>query len=196
MNPQDNQSAGKQSTKNPMAFVAIALVVLLVIFGIVGYINSQKSKDTSAVNGSDQLSADSEEGKASIYLEPSQSEVSVGDTLTLDVNVDTQDQPISTVQAELNYPSDLFDFVNIDDTGSAFDTSVIKTGKDGNISIVRAQIAAGGVTGKALLAKITLKAKAPGEAPITFNDKTVIVKADEASTNITGTPSGGTYIIR
>lgn len=194
MNPQNTQTPTKQPSKNPMVFVAIALVVLLVIFGIVGYVNSKKSSDDSAVIDMGQQTDVPTEGQASIYLEPAQSEVSVGETLTISVNVDTNDQPVNAVEANLSYPTDLFEFVGIDDTDSGFTINVEKTGLDGKITIVRGQ--ADSVTGKALLAKINLKAKSTGEATITFNDDTRLVKADKDSTNITGPTTGGTYSIK
>src|SRR5262249_37063114 len=111
----------------------------------------------------------------------------------LSIYEDSQNDPVNAVQANLTYMSNQFDFVKIDDSGSAFAIKAQNDGGNGKISIARGNIHP--VTGKQLIAKVVLKSKvSSGSADINFTDGSGIVRSSD-NKEILQDSTGGTYTL-
>lgn len=98
-------------------------------------------------------------------LSPASSNVANGNTVTTEVWVDTLNQSVNAVEADLSYPVDKLQFVSVDDTSSAFSIAAQTTGDAGKVVIARGTTTP--VSGKQLVAKVTFKAiAASGQAPV------------------------------
>jgi hypothetical protein len=134
--------------------------------------NSSDKKTSNTVS-----TTTTSKGDAKLYIKSSNSNISSGSSVTFEVWVDTANQPVNAVQANLTYPADKFDFNSIDTKGSAFEIQALSKGGDGNISIARGHV--GDVKGQALIAKVVLVAKAKGDARIDFSTGSAVVRSTD-----------------
>jgi flagellar basal body-associated protein FliL len=178
--------APKTNKQNKYMFivliVAVVLVGLLIALQTSHNSSNKSAKTTPAVSAS--------QGNAKLYVKTTSNQVSNGTSVTFEVWVDTADQPVNAVQANLTYPADKFDFNSIDAKGSAFEVQAMSKGGDGKISIARGHI--GDVKGQALVAKIVLAAKAKGDAKIEFTTGSAVVKSTD-HTDILKEKTGGSF---
>lgn len=175
--------------KNTLALIVGFVVVLFVVLGIYIFVSKDNKKTTHDVTNN-QTGADVTAQKtAELSTDPQSAVTQNGEVVTFSIWVDTGGQKVSAVQANLSYPADKFDFISIDDTGSAFEIRPESKGGDGKITIARGQI--GGVTGKQLVAKVNLKAKTvDGEGSVTFSDQSKVLTLADNPQDILNTTSG------
>lgn len=192
MNPEDNQKKPISKEKNGVPIVVGVIVLLLVAVGIYTFV----SKDKTDVNttASQTAPTDTVEKTAELSTDPNTATTQNGQVVTFSVYVDTGGQQVGAVKADLTYPTDQYDFVNIDDSGSAFAIAAESTGGDGKIVIARGQV--GGVNGKQFVAKVNLKAKTTtGQGNLTFSDSSQILTLNENPQNILNKTSGATLTL-
>jgi hypothetical protein len=152
--------------------VALALLVGSVVFWW------QPSKVVGATN-------------ASLYLSPASQTVNTNDTITITIKVDTGGDPVNAVQANLTYPTALFDSVTVTST-AAFDVIAENTAGSGTIKVARG--ATTPVNGVVDVATLTLHAVASGTQAINFASGSMIVRSTD-NTNILATTAGGNYTV-
>ncbi len=112
--------------------------------------------------------------QSDLFLNPSVSAVSTGQTFTVDVRVNSNGQTVNGVQTNITYPIGLLSVNSIDSTTGVFDVKAQQI-DDGNGTISLAYGAFTPQSGSNLLvATITFLAKAPGGANVTFQNPTVI----------------------
>ncbi len=117
-----------------------------------------------------------------ISLTPASARVTNGSEITLDVRVNTQNQPINAAQASLIYDASKLEFVRIDSSGSVLDMKLIETGGSGKVEIV--QGTAQKYAGQGLLAKVVFKALSnKGKTKVEFTNDSALAHA-ETNTNI------------
>ena len=167
---------------------SVLLVLFVVAFAGLGTYALFQAKADSNKAPAKPISAES------LFLEPSTAKVANNTTFTLNVWEDSLTQKVNAVQADLSYPTDKLEFVNIDAQDSAFDVQAPSTGGNGTISIARGSTK--GVIGRQLVAKVTLKAKASnGKVAVNVAASTVLVRSSD-NTNILRQAVGGTYMLQ
>jgi hypothetical protein len=128
---------------------------------------------------------------ASMFLDPGSKTLSQGDTLSVNVYVNSS-EPVNAASARLAYQPSLLDFVNIEPSAS-FNIAAEGSGGGGNVRIDRGALPA--VSGRQLLATVNFKVKgSSGLAAINFTDGSAIVSAN-SNHNILGGAAGGRYSI-
>lgn len=164
--------------------LTIALVVIALFAGIGVY----KYVTTDAAPKNRQQSS------VGLYANPSSGRIKTGDTVSMQVWVDTLTQPTTAVQANITYPTQFFEFVAIDTSTSEFGIDVQASGGDGVIKIARGNFAK--LTGKHLVATIQLRALTKASsANLNFTAESEIINADTFQ-NILATSSGAKFSIQ
>jgi len=131
--------------------------------------------------------------QARMWLVPSKQTVSLNSTLTAEIWVDSGDQAVNAVQADLSYPTDRLQFVNIDTEASAFGVGAEAKGANGRITVARGNIAQ--LIGKQLVAKVTFQAiAADGQADLTFSQESRLLRSSD-NLNILARHEGGVYML-
>ncbi len=130
---------------------------------------------------------------ATLYLSPASSSVSNGSILTVNVRENSGAEPVNSVQANLSYPADLFDFVSIS-SSSAWSVVAQNSGGGGSVQIARGALPA--VSGDQLVASVRFKAKKDaGTASVNFNGDSAVVSANSNS-DIKSAANGGKYTLK
>lgn len=194
MNPNDNQNTPQiKPQKKPTSLViSLLLLATIVIVGVAILINRNSSNPTTSTNTTENQQVTS---NATLSLDPPETTVQAEKLVTLNVYVDSGDQPISSVQADIDYPEDSLTFVAIDVSDSAFSVQAESTEKDGVVYMARAQI--GGLTGKQLVGKITFKQKTAdtSTSQLAFADSSKVLTLSENPQNILNTKNGATLTL-
>src|SRR3989304_2418830 len=102
---------------------------------------------------------------ANMYLSAPGSSVARGRTIAVAVHINSGDNKINAVQANLSYSSDKFDFISISPS-SVFPAETENNGGSGGVHIGRGTF--GSVKGNQPIATVTFKAKAGGKAEVHF----------------------------
>ncbi len=152
-------------------------LIVGVVFGLVG---------ASSVLFS--LAAPRQSNVVALSLLPSSQKASIRAPFTVSIWEDSLTQSVNTVQANLNYAADKFDFVSIDATSSPFEIEAQATGGDGHVSIARAHI--GSLSGRNLVAIVTLRPKITGKTVISFTTESAIYNSVDASNILQSTAVG------
>jgi hypothetical protein len=134
---------------------------------------------------------------ASLFISPSSGTYTVGQTFNVSVYVSSIDQAMNAVSANLNFPSDILQVTSLSKTGSIITNWVQEpnySNTNGTISLEGIVLNPGyqGYNGKILT--ISFKAKAIGEALISFNSSTVLAN-DGLGTNILTNVSSANFTI-
>lgn len=191
-NPVNSTLKPKNKTKKP--FVIIILLVVLVLLGFGAW------KTTSKDSGQSQTSASEEvlpiEGSGTMGVSSDVQQVTVGEVATFKIYVDSGETPVNAVGVRASYPTDTFELVDIDYTGSKFTIQAKEEVKNGNITLDRATgidtttKVGSSLTGESLVATITLKAIKPStESELTLNEGSILIEAS-TSKNILKTWQG------
>jgi hypothetical protein len=126
-----------------------------------------------------------------LSLSPSAQKVAKGSSLSVQVWADAGNQSVNAVQANLTYPADKLDFVNIDDTTSNFSVAAQATGGSGKVAIARGSIMP--LSGKQLVAKINFTANvSKSKAAVSFDSSSALISSS-ANTNVLAATYGGNY---
>ncbi len=178
----DKVEAKPHSTFSSPIHLLLLLMILVILGALAFYLNKHR-------NGL----GDSSNSKSSITLLPSNQKLDAGQSITISVWEDSGSVAVNAVEADIQYPTDMLQFISVDNAGSAFDVQAQSSEKNGTITIAKGHI--GQVTGKNLIAKINLKAKqSSGDARLKFIKGTQLLSLDNHS-NILGNTPDGVYMI-
>ena len=126
-----------------------------------------------------------------LMLQPSSQKVSLSSPLSVRIWANTGNHKVNAVQANLSYPIDKLNFVNVDGAGSAFGLAVRGTGDNGKVTIARGSFQP--VTGKLLVATVNFTAaNNNGVASVKFAADTTLISATTNKNILAGT-YGGNY---
>jgi hypothetical protein len=130
-----------------------------------------------------------------LSLSPSSASVSAGSTLAVQIWMDSGVSTVNAVQANLSYPLNKFNFVNIDSAGTAFGVEAQSTGGNGTVNIARGSTAP--LSGKQLVATVNFTPlssinKHRSTASVTFTTGTALL-SDVTNTSILAATYGGSY---
>ena len=110
---------------------------------------------------------------AILYLEPSMGEYYQGDVFLAEIGLDTEGEEINVVEANLNFPKDILEVVDLEKSNSILSLWIGEPtyfNTEGLISFVGG-LPSPGYKGKdGLIGKIIFRVKKEGEARITFQD--------------------------
>lgn len=191
----DNQNQ-QQIPKHQNTRLIIILSVLLVSILLVAIyaFNKMNDRPQQTISSQTNTTEQTVNKTAELSTDPNSMTSKSGEVVTFSIWVDTGNQKVSTVEAILNYPADQYDFVSIDDSGSAFSINAEATGQNGIVTIARGQI--DGVSGKVLVGKVNLKTKtSSGQGSLTFSDNSKVLTLSENPQNILNETSGATLQI-
>jgi hypothetical protein len=179
-----------QKTSNNQMKIAVVLDLMLLV-GVVLLLNNNSDSKKKSTSKPSSYSTTVTNGNGKLYIKPADQSVKSGSTSTFEIWEDSGDQPVNAVQANLIYPTDKFDFGNIDAKGSAFEVQAMSTGSNGKIQIARGHI--GNVKGANMVAKVTLTAKSvKGDAQVEFTTGSAIVTSTDHK-DILSEKTGSTY---
>lgn len=119
----------------------------------------------------------------------------LGQEATMSVSLSAYNEPVNLVSAQINFPADKLDVVNID-TGNdttGFNTTIEKFAANGQISIIKGStsgVNTGSQNSGIIIARITFKTKAYGVSDITLNTNTSQVLRSSDGENVLNTSGG------
>lgn len=128
-----------------------------------------------------------------LSLSPPEKRLRVGDTLSIDVRLNSNGKMVETVHANLIYPEKTFDFLITE--GGTFEIDDQSTGGDGVIEIQRSTSRPFS-TYDALVTTIILQAKAPSAASAVEFDEGSAVLEESSGTDILKSLVGGEYVVQ
>ncbi len=121
----------------------------------------------------------------------------VGDTLTVDVKIDSEDVSINAAQATIKFPTDILKVDTLDKTDSTFNFWLTEPSFDntlGNVSFVGGSTISG-YSGKSLqVLRIKFKVIGNGDASLVFSD-TAISAADGSGANVLSISKGVSFSV-
>jgi len=135
--------------------------------------------------------------EASLSLSPRTQSVEVGETLSLDVVLNTDGAPVSSVDVVLQYPTDKLEYVSAT-AGSILPTMVVREDTPGTLRI-NLTATTSPFEGTGTLVTVDFKAKAQGTAAVTFvfvaGSTTSDSNVNSNNSDILSVVSGGEYTI-
>ena len=116
-------------------------------------------------------------------IDPVRTKVNAGDTITLNLSIDTELESINAAEAEITFPSSILEFVSANRAGSPFSYWVEEpNAKDGTIHFLSGSTE--GISDRSVkLFTFVLKAKKDGVAPISVTNG-VVTANDGEGTNV------------
>ncbi len=130
---------------------------------------------------------------ATLYLTPQTQSVYQGDSLSLEIRIDSEDEKINIVEASVRFPADLLRVSDISSGSSIINLWAQTPQEDslGKISFI------GGITngfeGDGLLARISFFAKELGQAKINFGEDSQVLLNDSLGTEAQLKVLAGSY---
>ncbi len=133
---------------------------------------------------------------ATLSLSPSSGSISVGDTITLAVLVNSTDVAINNAEGSVTFPANEFDVVSVNKDNSLFSLWINAPTYDGNNSIsFNGGLPSPGYQGSSgTLFTLTLRAKAEGSAALSISNAAVRAN-DGLGTNVLSDTSGANITI-
>ncbi|MFO0920378.1 MAG: hypothetical protein U0451_01765 [Candidatus Saccharimonadales bacterium] len=185
-----NKSKNKKSKESETMIKWLKSLLLVLIFIFIGvlisYLVLLVNVDTNDHNTTT--------SKVTLSVTPLSEKLSLNQDFTFNVYVDTDNQSVNVVTAKLNYPSDKFEFVNIDTSESEFGVQAVSTGGSGNIEITRGSVTPINST-NALVGKVTLKPIVSSEKAIIGFTSSANVISSTTNTNILNKTINGSFSI-
>jgi len=164
--------------------LALALTLAVLVGVVVIHAEAAKPNGGGASGGT-------KSATPQLFLSSGKASLAAGQTFTVQVRENSGTTSVNAVQANLTYPADKLELVNIDDTNSAFAVKASGSGSNGSLQIARGTTTP--VTGNQLVASITFSAKpVRGSASITFQSTSALIEST-TNTNILSTVAGATY---
>ncbi len=164
-------------------FVSILLLFLLITAG--GYFLFQKTNtfQSTAIT------------VATAKIIPNQQSVIVNDEVELTITVDTKEQAVNTVTADITYPAEILELTSLNLQDSFAKIWFEKeTTAPGQVRLT-GSLPTPGFTGKASFATLTFRAKEKGEAKIEFSKNSAVFRNLD-SVNILGQTENSLINIR
>lgn len=174
----------------------IILILSVVIFAFIGLMMLLPSNAAPGGKGGGKSGGGSTVDTSSVrlYTNPSSGTTNVGSTVSFDVYVDSLNYNINGVQANLSYPTNLFEFVSIDTTGSALSLALQTEGGNGTVKIARGTY--NPVNGVQKIARVNLKAISSNrKARVDFLSSSIVTEAS-SSTDILQNSYGTAFNIK
>jgi len=135
---------------------------------------------------------------ASLYLSPQSGTFFVGSIFDISVFVNTEGSSINAVQVDLKFPPEVLQ-VTSPTAGSSFISiwadQPFYSNTEGLIGFKGGVLSPGINTSSGLISTITFRAKAPGQAAISFLDSSKVLLADAKGTDILKTATRGEYFL-
>lgn len=167
---------------------SLLLVLIFIFIGVlISYLVLLVNVDTNNHNNTTT-------SEVTLSVSPLSEKLSLNQDFTFNVYVDTDNQSVNVVTAKLNYPSDKFEFVNIDTSESEFGVQAVSTGGSGYIEITRGSVTPINST-NALVGKVTLKPVASSEKAIVGFTSSANVISSTTNTNILNKTINGSFSI-
>ena len=136
---------------------------------------------------------------ASLSISPANQSVAVGQTFVATVAVTSLDQAMNAVSGDLSFPADKLNVVSVSRANSIVtlwvqNPAFSNTADGGDVSFQGIALSPGFTGTDGDVIKVTFRAVAPGDAPITFNSGSVLAN-DGSGTNILTSMSGAAYTV-
>jgi hypothetical protein len=132
-------------------------------------------------------------GNATMALSPVSQSIDQGDNFTVQIQENSNTDPVNAVQANLSFDPAKLEALSIDTTGSAFEIEAENVIGAGTIEIARGTTIP--KTGTQLVAAINFRSKlSPGATTVSFAAGTVLVRSTD-NTDILGNTTNGVYTI-
>jgi hypothetical protein len=128
-----------------------------------------------------------------LSLTPSSQRISAGSTLSVQIWANSSSQLVNAVQANLTYPLDKLNFVNIDSNNSAFGVEAEKVGGNGSVHVARGSTTP--LSGKLLVATVNftpLQSRSKSSLNINFTTDSVLLSTT-TNTDVLAAKYGGSY---
>ncbi len=136
---------------------------------------------------------------AKLFLQPSAVELRVGQTLDLELRVNSESQGFNAVQATIQFPKDIFEVKSLDFSPAASVFNFWLEGPGYSNDSGRIAFTGGttdGVVGASVqILKFTLAAKGVGDAEVVISDAAVTA-SDGSGTNILSTLGSGRFVVK
>ena len=115
-----------------------------------------------------------------LFFNPSATQVTEGQMVTVQVREDSGTVPVNAVQANISYPADKLEMKYINVVGSEFQITAEQTTTEGSVRLARGRQGAP-LTGSRQIAQITFVAKSAGTAEIDYTAGSVVVNSTDNS---------------
>lgn len=170
----DNDSApeGNGSRKRQI----VVIVLLVVVLAIAAY--TLTNRQTAEAPNEPAQNNNAQQTKPSLYFEAGAVSLGIGQADTISLWLDTGGDAVNAVMATFTYPTNLLAIDNIDTSNSPFSNKIETNDQAGAVSLSLGSDS-GNLTGKLLLATITLTAKSEGVASLAFTDESAAVKTTD-----------------
>lgn len=132
---------------------------------------------------------------AELSLFPKQMSLLPDQIFVVAINVDTHAEEINTVTANLSYPQELLELLEIDTKDSFATIWFEKESSLPGLVKLTGSLPTPGFSGQATFARLKFKTKQKGDAQVNFLAETAIFR-DRDSLNILGQTQGGKYLIQ
>jgi hypothetical protein len=121
-------------------------------------------------------------GPSTLSFEPSQGDYEIGETITVEVLLDTQGQDVNAVASYIRYPSTILQVVSLDTARSPMEFIIERNYGAGNVDIAGGTPTPG-FRGTYTLATIEFQAIAPGSATVSFDSESAVL-LDKGNTTL------------
>jgi len=122
---------------------------------------------------------------ATLYASSDTGTATIGDSVRIDIKIDSEDAGINAAQATLQFPKDILEVVGVDKTNSVFGfwlEEPVFSNESGRVTFIGGSTF--GVSGKSLqVLRVAFKVKGSGTAAIVFTDGAVTA-SDGSGTNV------------
>lgn len=173
-----------------LSILFIALIgVLALTYSFAAPKNGRGGRNTTATNEV-ALVADS----VNLYLSPSSQKIPADQEFTVAVWVDSKTNPVTAVQANLEFDSSKVEFLSVDANDSAFSVQAQSTLENGVIKIARGSFTP--VQGNAFVANVKFRAlRKTRSTQVSFANNSELISSDTIK-NILEATNPGTVTIR
>ena len=120
---------------------------------------------------------------ATLYLMPQSQDIFQGETFIAEIRIDTAEEEINVIEANLEFPPALFEVLNVSKGGSILNlwpTEPFFSNSDGRISLMGG--IPGGFKGQGMVAQITFRGKELGKAILNFKETSQVLLNDGEGT--------------
>lgn len=188
--PKDStERFGKTTAILSVLFIAL-IGVLALTYSFAAPKNGKGGRNVETTSSTAAVVADS----VNLYLSPSSQKVPANQEFTVAVWVDSKANPITAVQANLEFDSNRMEFLSIDANDSAFSVQAQSTIEDGVIKIARGSFTP--VQGNSFVANVKFRAlRKTRSTQVSFANNSELISSDTIK-NILEATNPGTVTIR